>query len=116
MFRSRNFSVTNVSTLLIYGALYVTFFYLPLFLQGTLGYSASAVGLGSIPGSLFLIFLSTRFGTLAARYGPRLFMTVGPMIMAVGLLWIARIPADSPAWRFEISDPSTWLAQLWLLH
>ena len=84
MFRSRNFSVTNVSTLLIYGALYVTFFFLPLFLQGTLGYSASAVGLGSIPGSLFLIFLSTRFGTLAARYGPRVFMTVGPVIMAVG--------------------------------
>jgi EmrB/QacA subfamily drug resistance transporter len=109
MFRSRNFSVTNVSTLLIYGALYVTFFYLPLFLQGTLGYSASAVGLGSIPGSLFLIFLSTRFGTLAARYGPRIFMTVGPLIMSVGLLWIARIPPDSPAWQFEISNPSTWL-------
>jgi EmrB/QacA subfamily drug resistance transporter len=108
MFRSRNFSVTNVSTLLIYGALYVTFFYLPVFLQGTLGYNASAVGLGSIPGSLFLIFLSTRFGTLAARYGPRLFMTVGPLIMAVGLLWIARIPADSHAWQFEISNPATW--------
>ena len=104
MFRSRNFSVTNISTLLIYGALYVTFFYLPLFLQGTLGYSASAVGLGSIPGSLFLIFLSTRFGGLAARYGPRIFMTVGPLIMCVGLLWIARIPADSPAWQFEISN------------
>ena len=50
MFRSRNFTVTNVSTLLIYGALYVTFFYLPVFMQGTLGYTASAVGLGSIPG------------------------------------------------------------------
>ena len=108
MFRSRNFSVTNVSTLLIYGALYVTFFFLPIFLQGTLGYTASAVGLGSIPGSLFLIFLSTRFGTLASRYGPRLFMTVGPLIMAVGLLWIARIPADSPAWQFDISNPATW--------
>ncbi len=109
MFRSRNFSVTNASTLLIYGALYVTFFFVPLFLQGTLGYNASAVGLGSIPGSLFLIFLSTRFGTLASRYGPRLFMTVGPLIMAVGLLWIARIPASSPAWQLELSDPSTWM-------
>ncbi len=109
MFRSRNFSVTNVSTLLIYGSLYVTFFYLPLYLVGTLGYTASAVGLGSIPGSLFLIFLSTRFGALASRYGPRLFMTVGPLIMAVGLLWIARIPSTSQAWQFEISNPSTWL-------
>lgn len=108
MFRSRNFTVTNVSTLLIYGALYVTFFFLPVFLQGTLGYSASAVGLGSIPGSVFLIFLSTRFGTLASRYGPRLFMTVGPLIMAVGLLWIARIPHDSVAWQFDIGNPQTW--------
>ena len=108
MFRSRNFSVTNVSTLLIYGALYVTFFFVPIFLQGTLGYSASAVGLGSIPGSLFLIFLSTRFGTLAARYGPRLFMTVGPLIMCVGLLWLARIPSTSPAWQFDIANPATW--------
>ena len=109
MFRSRNFSVTNVSTLLIYGALYVTFFYLPVFMQGTLGYTASAVGLGSIPGSLFLIFLSTRFGALASRYGPRLFMTVGPLIMAVGLIWIARIPADSVPWQFDIGQPSTWV-------
>ena len=108
MFRSRNFTVTNVSTMLIYGALYVTFFFLPLFMQGTLGYSASAVGLGSIPGSLFLIFLSTRWGRLASRYGPRLFMTVGPLIMAAGLLWIARIPADSPPWQFDIANPSTW--------
>ena len=108
MFRSRNFSVTNISTLLIYGALYVTFFFLPIFMQGTLGYSASAVGLGSIPGSLFLIFLSTRFGRLAARYGPRAFMAVGPLIMAAGLLWIARIPSDSVPWQFEISNTSTW--------
>jgi EmrB/QacA subfamily drug resistance transporter len=109
MFRSRNFSVTNVSTLLIYGALYVTFFFVPLFVQGTLGYTASAIGLGSIPGTLFLIFLSTRFGTLASRYGPRLFMTVGPLFMGLGLLWLARIPADSPPWQLSLSDPSTWL-------
>jgi EmrB/QacA subfamily drug resistance transporter len=109
MFRSRNFTVTNISTLLIYGALYVTFFFLPLFVQGTLGYTASAIGLGSIPGTLFLIFLSTRFGTLASRYGPKVFMTVGPLLMALGLAWIARIPSDSAPWALSIGDPSTWL-------
>ncbi len=109
MFRSRNFTVTNISTLLIYGALYVTFFFLPLFTQGTLGYTASAVGLGSIPGSLFLIVLSTRWGRLASRYGPRLFMTVGPLLMAASLLWIARIPAASPPWQLSLTDSSTWL-------
>ena len=108
MFRSRNFSVTNISTLLIYGAIYVTFLFLPVFLQGTLGYSPSAIGLGSIPGTLFLIFLSTRFGTLASRYGPRWFMTVGPLIMACGLFWFARIPYDSSAWILNLTDASTW--------
>jgi len=109
MFRSRNFSVTNLSTLLIYGALYVSFFFVPVFLQGTLFYTATAVGLGSIPGTLFLIFLSTRWGTLAARKGPRLFMTVGPLLMAVGLLWLVRIPYNSPWWRLQLTDSSTWL-------
>jgi EmrB/QacA subfamily drug resistance transporter len=109
MFRSRNFSVTNISTLLIYGAIYVTFLFVPVFLQGVLGYSPSAVGLGSIPGTLFLIFLSTRFGGLAGRYGPRWFMTVGPLIMAAGLFWFARIPYDSSAWVLDMANTSTWL-------
>lgn len=112
MFRSRNFSVTNVSTLLIYGALYVTFFFLPLFTQGTLLYSATAIGLGSIPGTLFLIFLSTRWGALAARVGPRWFMTVGPLLMAMALLWLARIPADSTPWRLALGDSASWLPPL----
>lgn len=109
MFRSRNFSVTNLSTLLIYGALYVSFFFLPLFVQGTLGYSATAIGLGSIPGTLFLILLSTRFGTLAARVGPRWFMTAGPLLMAAALLWLTRIPADSTPWRLVLAESATWL-------
>ncbi len=94
LFRSRNFTVVNISTLLIYGSLYVTFYYLGLFQQGTLGYAAAAAGAAGIPGSLFLIFLSRRFGTLASRYGPRIFMTVGPVIMAVGVLWEAH--AEQP--------------------
>jgi len=109
LFRSRNFTVTNISTFLIYGALYVTFYYLALFLQGVLGYSASAAGLAGIPGGLLLVLLSTRFGALAARRGPRFFMTVGPTLMAAGILWFARVPATSPGWAFKPGDPSTWM-------
>src|SRR5712692_7568084 len=69
LFRSRNFAVVNISTFLIYGALYVTFYYLVLFQQGTLGYTAAAAGVAGIPGTLFLIFFSARFGSLAAKYG-----------------------------------------------
>src|SRR6266851_4186427 len=84
LFRSRNFTVTNISTLLIYGSLYVTFYYVGLFQQGTLGYAAAAAGAAGIPGSLFLIFGSPRFGRLAAKYGPRFFMAAGPVIMVPG--------------------------------
>ena len=108
LFRSRNFTVVNISTLLIYGSLYVTFYYLGLFQQGTLGYTAAAAGAGGIPGSLFLIFLSRRFGTLASRYGPRIFMAVGPVIMAIGVLWFVRVPASSTPWRLQPSDLGTY--------
>lgn len=112
LFRSRNFTVTNISTLLIYGALYVTFYYLTLFQQGTLGYTAAAAGAGGIPGSLFLIFFSRRFGTLAARFGPRWFMALGPVIMAIGVLWYSRVPAASAPWRLQPGDPATYLPTL----
>src|SRR2546421_1135749 len=109
LFRSRNFTVTNLSTLLIYGALYVVFYYLVLFQQGTLGYTAAAAGLGGIPGTLFLIFFSARFGSLAARYGPRWFMALGPLLMALGVLWFARVPAGSSSWTLAPGQPSTFL-------
>jgi EmrB/QacA subfamily drug resistance transporter len=98
LFRSRNFTVTNLSTFVIYGALYVALTFLGIFLIGTLGYNEQAAGIALIPGSLPLVLFSSRFGKLAARHGPRLFMSIGPAIMAVGLLWFARIPAGSQGW------------------
>ena len=98
LFRSRNFTVTNISTFVIYGALYVTFYFMAIFVQGTLGYDAAAAGLVGVPGTLLLALFSSRFGSLAARYGPRLFMSVGPALMALGVLWFVRIPSSSAAW------------------
>ena len=71
-----------------------------MFLIGTLGYNEQAAGIAGIPSSLLLVLFSTRFGTLAARHGPRLFMTAGPAIMALGLLWFVRIPSTSEGWVF----------------
>lgn len=107
LFRSRNFTVTNISTLLIYATLYTSGQFQALFFQGTLGYSALAAGLTTIPTSIFLIFLSTKMGALGARYGPRIFMTLGPALMGVGLLWFLRIPAGSPAWQASVSQPAS---------
>jgi EmrB/QacA subfamily drug resistance transporter len=98
LFRSRNFTVTNISTLVIYGALYVSLGFGGIFLIGTLGYNEPAAGIVGIPASLLLALFSTRFGRLAARYGPRVFMTIGPAIMGLGILWFTRIPATSRGW------------------
>ncbi len=109
LFRSRNFAVTNVSTFLIYGALYVVGYQQSIFSQGTLGYSATAAGLIGIPGALLLILLSSRMGGLAGRYGPRRFMAAGPLIMAAGVSWFTRMPAGSVPWNLQPGDPATWV-------
>jgi EmrB/QacA subfamily drug resistance transporter len=109
LFRSRNFTVVNVSTLLIYGALYVVFYNLALFMQGTLLYDAAAAGLSGIPGSILLTVLSPRIGRLSGRYGPRWFMVVGPLLMAAGVLLFARAPALEQAWVVQPANPATLL-------
>jgi EmrB/QacA subfamily drug resistance transporter len=109
LFRSRNFAVTNLSTFLIYGALYVVGYQQSIFSQGTLGYTAAAAGFIGTPGALLLILLSSRVGAVGARLGPRRFMAVGPAVMAAGVLWLARVPADSPAWNLQPGNPTTWL-------
>ena len=115
LFKSRNFTVTNLSTFVIYGALYVFLTFQGLFLIGGLGYNEPAAGIAGLPSTLFLVVFSTRFGKLAARYGPRLFMTLGPLIMGIGILWLVRFPADSEAWvlgKNSILPPGSYFADL----
>jgi EmrB/QacA subfamily drug resistance transporter len=107
LFRSRNFTVTNISTLLIYGALYMVSYFTAIFLQQALGYTALASGLAFVPVDVALVLLSTRAGRMAGRYGPRRFMAYGPGLMALGLLWYLRLPADSTPWRASLADPAT---------
>jgi len=109
LFRSRNFTITNVSTLLIYAAIYVMIQFAALYVIGILGYNEIAFGLATVPSTLLLAVFSTRFGTLADRHGPRLFMAVGPAVMGLGLLWLVRVPVDSSPWRFELGDPGSLL-------
>jgi EmrB/QacA subfamily drug resistance transporter len=116
LFRSRNFTITNISTFLIYGALYVLGYFITLFVQGTIGFTAAAAGLAFIPSGLFLVFLSSRFGALAGKYGPKLFMAVGPALMCLGTLWYLRVPATTSPWLFSFGDPGTYLPPAsWLI-
>ena len=109
LFRSRAFATINLATFFIYGALYITQSYQGLLLQGVLGYTATAAGAIGLPTGILLTVLSTRVGTVAGRIGARPFLVAGPLLMAAGLLWFARIPASSGAWPAALSEPSTLL-------
>ena len=104
LFRNRRFSAINLSTFLIYGALYTQFALQSIFLQGTLGYTPLASALVGLPGTLFLIFVSARAGELAARVGPRPFLVGGPILMAVGTsIWLT-VGATSTPWQADITN------------
>ena len=107
LFRNREFTVINISTFLIYGALYVIGFYQSVLLQATLGYTATAAALSGLPTGVLLVALSSRVGALAGRMGSKPFLVAGPLIMAVALLWWARIPATSAPWQASMGDPAS---------
>lgn len=96
LFHVRNFSVGNVATLFIYAALALQGFLLVIFLQQVAGYSATFAGIASIPITIIMFFLSSRFGALAGRYGPRLFMAAGPIVAGFGtlLMLMTRVPTN----------------------
>jgi EmrB/QacA subfamily drug resistance transporter len=88
LFRVRNFAVGNIATVGIYAALNLGFFLFALYLQEVAGYSATLAGLAGIPATVMLLLFATLFGTLAGRYGPRLFMTIGPFVAGAGFLLV----------------------------
>jgi EmrB/QacA subfamily drug resistance transporter len=95
LFRSRNFAVGNLATLLFYGALNVLSFFLVVFLQQVAGYSALKAGLALTPMPILTFLLAKRFGALADRIGPRLFMGLGPLLAGVGILALLRVDAHA---------------------
>jgi EmrB/QacA subfamily drug resistance transporter len=94
LFAVRNFAAGNIATMFIYAALSIGGFIIVLFLQQVAGYSATLAALALLPVSLLSIFLSSWFGTLAGRYGPRWFMALGPA--AAGLGYFLMISSQSP--------------------
>jgi Na+/melibiose symporter-like transporter len=83
-------------TFVVYAALGGVFFLLVSFLQISLGYSPIAAGAASLPVTVLMLLLSARSGALAQRIGPRVPLTVGPLVIAAGLLLMTRIdPGDS---------------------
>jgi EmrB/QacA subfamily drug resistance transporter len=95
LFRVRNFTMVNLATLCVYAGLIGAFFFITLFLQQVMGYSAFEAGLAGTPVTIIMFALSGRFGALAGRIGPRVPLTVGPMIGGAGLALLLGIGPGS---------------------
>jgi len=96
LFADRQFTGANLATLAVYGALGGSGLFLVLQLQNVLGYDATGAGAAMLPTILLITLLSPRAGTLAQRIGPRLPMTVGPLIVAAGTLLLAGVDGSAP--------------------
>jgi EmrB/QacA subfamily drug resistance transporter len=104
IFRSRNFAVGNLATFTIYGGLGVATFFVTIFLQQVAGWSAVGAGLSLLPVTVIMWLLSSRFGALSARIGPRLLMGLGPIVAGVGLIWLGRSGAR-PGYLADLLGP-----------
>jgi EmrB/QacA subfamily drug resistance transporter len=95
LFRIRNFAVANLTTLAAYAGLIGGLFFVGLYLQQVVGYTALEAGLATTPISILLFVLSPRFGRLASGTGPRLPMTAGPIVGGLGLLLMLRVGSNA---------------------
>jgi hypothetical protein len=78
----------------MYAGLALLSFYLVIFLQQVAGWDALEAGAALLPVTVVMLLLAGRFGALADRHGPRLFMGVGPLIAGSGLLLLLRMDAE----------------------
>ena len=91
IFKSRQFTAANAVTFIVYAALGGLLFLVPVVLQVAHGYSPLQAGASLLPVTFIMLFLSSRSGALAARIGPRLQMSVGPLVLAASFLLFIRI-------------------------
>ncbi len=98
LFRNRNFSAGNLATAFIYGALSLNGLVLGVYLQQGAGLPATLAGLASLPSTVIMILFSSRVGTWSGKIGPRLFMTVGPLVMAGGVALLLTVRHDFDYW------------------
>ena len=96
LFRRRNFAYGNAATLMLYSGLGAATFFLPVYLQQVAGYEPVAAGLALVPVTVVMFALSRRAGAMADRIGPRVFMSLGPLVAGGGLLLLVRAGRDTP--------------------
>ena len=98
LFAQRNFAWGNLATFFIYAAFAFVGFAMTVFVQEAAGYTALLAGLVQVPSTVIMVVGSSIFGGLSSRYGPRLFMTVGPLVCAAGMLLTLSVTSDAVYW------------------
>ena len=97
LFADRTFTTTNAATFALYAAIGVTFFLVAYQLQVAAGWSALEAGTALLPATILMLLGSGRSSALAQRIGPRTQLTIGPLLLAVGLVALSRLGTD-PSW------------------
>jgi EmrB/QacA subfamily drug resistance transporter len=103
LFRRRNFAAANLQTFVVYAALYGSLVFFTLYLQ-FLGFSPFEAGLLQVPTSVVMFLLAARFGALADRQGPRLYLTLGPILLGLGALVTLAIGERSDFWTAGVAS------------
>ncbi len=95
IFSSAAFTATNIVTFAVYAALSGLFLFLVLALQVVAGFSPIAAGAALLPVTVLMLLLSSRMGALSTRIGPRIPMTVGPLVSATAALWLSGLDENA---------------------
>lgn len=101
LFRNRTFTVVNLATVLLYAAIGVSFFLVSYELQVAAGWSALEAGIALLPVTALMLGLSAASGSLTQRIGPRMQLTIGPLLAGAGLLLLSRIGPDA-SWLRDV--------------
>ena len=101
LFRDRAFTVVNLATVQLYGAIGVAFFLVAYELQVGSGWTALRAGIAMLPATVLMLILSARSGALAQRIGPRIQLSLGPPLAGAGLILLARI-GTHPSWLTDV--------------
>jgi EmrB/QacA subfamily drug resistance transporter len=104
IFSSAAFTATNIVTFAVYGALSGLFFFLVLALQVVSDFSPITAGAALLPVTVLMLLLSSRMGALSTRIGPRIPMTVGPLVAASATLWLTQVD-DSASYLGDVLPP-----------
>jgi EmrB/QacA subfamily drug resistance transporter len=99
LFRSGTYTGANVAMLLVALSMFGVFFFVSLYMQNVLGYSAVQAGAAFLPMTLIIILVAPIAGKSSDRFGSRWLMTIGMVLLGVQLLYLSQLGPDAEFWN-----------------